>query len=205
LIARDQEQRRATRQKYTVREFIAQFRGMSATDRQKQILRELGASHMTLQRFFGSESRVNHRRMEKLLKLLQQHTRPVRPELLGVIGEEHLRQLMISRGGEPKAFKYFASPGHASNGLPYMVEIATCPFKRWVEGKEETRGRELITGVNFSATLENPFDTFRGMEGMNEILVDLRAGPRAPVIVCVHYTCPHIEYLDRGKSRIGLE
>jgi hypothetical protein len=43
------------------------------------------------------------------------------------------------------------------------------------------------------------------LEGMDEILVDLRAGPSAPVIVCVHYACPHIEYLDRGKSRIGLE
>ena len=86
-----------------------------------------------------------------------------------------------------------------------MVEIATCPFKQWVNGKNETRGRELITGVNFSATLENPFDNFKGMEGMDEILVDLRAGPSAPVIVCVHYACPHIEYLDRGKSRIGLE
>ena len=59
--------------------------------------------------------------------------------------------------------------------------------------------------MNFSATLENPFDTFRGLEGMSEILVDLRAGPYYPVIVAVHYTCPHIEYLDRGKSRIGLE
>jgi hypothetical protein len=43
------------------------------------------------------------------------------------------------------------------------------------------------------------------MEGMDEVLVELRAGPHAPVIVCVHYACPHIEYLDRGKSRIGLE
>jgi hypothetical protein len=40
---------------------------------------------------------------------------------------------------------------------------------------------------------------------MDEILVEQRAGPEAPVIVCVHYACPHIEYLDRGKSRIGLE
>jgi hypothetical protein len=63
----------------------------------------------------------------------------------------------------------------------------------------------LITGVNFSATLENPFDTFRGVQGISETLVELRAGPEAPVVVCVHYTCPHIEYLDRGKSRIGLE
>ena len=70
---------------------------MSATDKQKQVLRELGASHMSLHRFFGSETQVNHQRMEKLLRLLQKHTRPVRPELLGVIGEEHLRQMMRER------------------------------------------------------------------------------------------------------------
>ena len=107
LIARDQEQRRATRHKYTVREFIAQFRGMSATDKQKQILRELGAAHRTLHQFFGSETEVNHQRMERLLKLLQKHTRPVRPELLGVIGADHLKQLCISVGGEPQSIKYF--------------------------------------------------------------------------------------------------
>ena len=205
LIARDQEQRRATRRKYTVRDFIAQFRGMSATDKQKQILRELGAAHMSLYRFFGSETKVNHQRMEKLLRLLQAHTRPVRPELLGVIGEEHLRRLITDLGGEPKSFKYFASPGHDAHGLPYVVEVAICPFKQWVDGKDETPGRQLTTGVNFSATLENPFETFRGMEGMAVMLAELRAGPTAPVIVCVHYACPHIEYLDRGKSRIGLE
>jgi hypothetical protein len=86
-----------------------------------------------------------------------------------------------------------------------VIEIATCAFKQWVTGKEQAPGRLLITGVNFSATLENPFESFKGMEGMEEILTELRAGKYAPVIVCVHYACPHIEYLDRGKSRIGLE
>jgi hypothetical protein len=191
--------------KITVREFAAQFRGMSATEKQKQVLRELGASHLSLYRFFGSETAVKHQRMEKLLGLLQQHTRPVRPELLGVIGEEHLRRLCVNVGGEPQSFKYFLRPGYISDGLPYMVEIATCPYKKWVRGKKDTPGRELITGVNFSATLENPFHTLRGMEGLDEILTELRAGSNAPVIVCVHYACPHIEYLDRGKSRIGLE
>jgi hypothetical protein len=206
LIARDQEQRRrGTRRKYTVREFIGQFRGLSATEKQREILRELGAAHMTLARFFGSETKVDHRRMEKLLKLLQQHTRPVRPELLGVIGEEHLRHLIVDAGGEPKSLKYSASPGRDANGLPYVVEIATSPYSKWVAGRHERRGRALITGVNFSATLENPFETFKGMEGLSEILETLRAGSYAPVIVCVHYTSPHIEYLDRGKSRIGLE
>jgi len=202
LIDRDQVDK--SRKKITVREFAAQFRGMSATERQKQVVHELNASHLSLCRFFGSETSVNHQRMEKLLRLLQRHTRPVRPELLGVIGEEHFRKLCISVGGEPKSFKYFISPGHAE-GRPYIVEIVTCAYKKWVSGKDERRARYLVTGVNFSATLENPFNTFRGMEGMDEILTDLRADSGAPVIVAVHYASPHIEYLDRGKSRIGLE
>jgi hypothetical protein len=196
---------RITREKITVRDFVAQFRGMSATDKQKQVLRELGAAHMSLHQFFGSETRVNHDRMQKLLGLVQKHTRPVRPELLGVIGEDHLRRLCIRFGGESKSFKYFPSPSHDDHGRPYVVEIATCPFKKWVQGKQKNHVRRLITGVNFSATLENPFQSFRGLEGMDEILTELRAGTSAPIIVCVHYASPHIEYLDRGKSRIGLE
>ena len=208
LIDRDLQFReqhpRTNREKYTVREFVAQFRGMSATEKQKQILRELAASHMTLHRFFGSEKQVNHQRMEKLLRLLKEHTRPVRPELLGVIGEDHLRKFCIEAGGQPESFKYSASLDQNSNGVPYVVETAICPYKKWVSGKDAPN-RELITGVNFSATLKNPFTTLKGMQGMEEILAEARAGKYAPVIVCVHYACPHIEYLDRGKSRIGLE
>ena len=43
------------------------------------------------------------------------------------------------------------------------------------------------------------------MEGMDAILTELRADTYAPVIVAVHYASPHIEYLDRGKSRVSLE
>jgi Histidine kinase-, DNA gyrase B-, and HSP90-like ATPase len=208
LISRDQKFRkrhpRTGREKITVRDFVAQFRGMSATERQKRILRELSAAHTSLSRFFGSEMEVNHRRMKKLLGLVQKHTRKVRPELLGVVGEEHFRRLSTAADGEEQSFKYFLSPGHDEAGLPYVVEIATCAFKQWVRGKERAPGRLLITGVNFSATIENPFESFKGMEGMEEILADARAGKYAPVIVCVHYGSPHIEYLDRGKSRIGL-
>jgi hypothetical protein len=164
LIDRDQEFRkrhpRITREKITVRDFIAQFRGMSATDKQKQILRQLGATHKSLHRFFGSETCVDHQCMQKLLRLVQKQTRPVRPELLGVIGEEHLRRLSLDLRGELKSFKYFISPGHDAKGLPYVVEIATCAFKEWVAGNDAPT-RELITGVDFSATLENPFSMWR--------------------------------------------
>lgn len=204
LIARDMEQRQG-REKTTVRDFIEQFRGMSATAKQKEILGELGVSHMSLHRFFGSEAEVNHARMKELLRLLQKHTRPVRPELLGMLGAEHLRRMVLAAGGEPNpnAFKYFAYP-ELKDGMPEVVEIALCPYKAWVAG-EDAKERMLVTGVNFSATLENPFDTMKDLEGLTEMLVDLKAGESAPIIVCVHYACPQIEYLDRGKSRIALE
>jgi hypothetical protein len=209
LIDRDLEFRkrhpRSTREKITVRDFIAQFRGMTATEKQKLVLRQLGAAYMPLHQFFGSETQVNHQRMQKLLRLLRRHTRPVRPELLGVIGEDHLRQLCRTVGGQLQSFKYFLGPGYHADGVPYLVEIATCAYQKWVSGEEDTRGRCLAVGVNFSATLSNPFQTLRGIAGMDEILTDLRAASDAPVIVSVHYVCPHIEYLDRGKSRIGLE
>jgi DNA topoisomerase VI subunit B len=134
LIDRDLQQS-VRRQKITVREFAAQFRGMSATEKQKEVVRALAASHMSLLRFFGSETEVKHQRMQKLLDLLRQHTRPVRPELLGVIGETHLRRLCTDSGGEPKAFKYSISTGYDDDGVPYVVEIATCAHKKWVSGK----------------------------------------------------------------------
>jgi hypothetical protein len=206
LIARDEEARkgRRTRQKTTVRDFIAQFRGMASTEKQKQVLHELGVSHMSLARFFGSETHVNHERLQSLLALLRKHTRPVRPELLGVVGETHLRKVCIDLGGEDKSFKYFLFPGHDTAGVPYVVEIAICVSKKWVAGGRDS-GRVLITGVNFSATLTNPFHSLRGMQGLEGHLAELRAGEDAPVVVCVHYASPHVEYLDRGKSRIGLE
>jgi hypothetical protein len=196
---------RTSREKVTVREFIAQFRGMSSTQKQKLILRELGVPHLSLHPFFGSETQVNHQRMKELLRLLRKHTRSVSPESLGVVGKDHLRRLSTAADGEEQSFKYSLSTEHDDAGRPYVVEIATCAFKEWVRGKERARGRLLITGINFSATLENPFESLRNMQTMEALLTDLRAGEDAPVIVCVHYACPHIEYLDRGKSRIGLE
>jgi hypothetical protein len=36
-------------------------------------------------------------------------------------------------------------------------------------------------------------------------LTEVRVDSYAPIIVAVHYGSPHIEYLDRGKSRVSLE
>jgi hypothetical protein len=74
---------------------------------------------------------------------------PPGPSGIGVIGEEHLRRLCTSIGGEAQSFKYFLSPGYA-DGLPYVVEIATCAYKKWVQ--EGAPGREFDPTRSFLIT-----------------------------------------------------
>ena len=78
----------ANRGNITVREFISEFRGMSSTAKQKVVLAETGASHVSLHNFFGRH-KANTDNIAKLLASLQKHTKPVRPAELGMIGKEH--------------------------------------------------------------------------------------------------------------------
>jgi hypothetical protein len=204
LIDRDRTQPRPDGHKITVREFISQFRGMSATAKQKAVLTEIEAPYMSLERFWGNSHKVNHARLAALLNSLKQHTRPMRPELLGIIGAEHMRRMILEADGHPETFKYFAFPDYNDRGLPQVVEIAIAVHIKGVKRQPYAPKRRMITGINFSATINDPFTSLRGLGSVAEHLVDLRAGPEKPVIVCVHLTCPHIVYLSRGKSKIQL-
>ena len=42
-------------------------------------------------------------------------------------------------------------------------------------------------------------------EGAETLLSNLRAQSNDPVIVALHYACPRVAYLDRGKSAIVVE
>ena len=79
-----------------VREFIAEFRGLSSTQKPKQILVEIGASRQSLRDFFG-ETRVNRAGIAKLLDAMKRHSKPVSPKLLGVIGRDP-PEIMRARG-----------------------------------------------------------------------------------------------------------
>jgi hypothetical protein len=80
----------------TVREFVSEFRGLTGTAKQKEILAATGASHMSLHNFFGRHQ-VNSKNIAKLLTALKQHSKPVPPAELGIIGKEHFHRLMERR------------------------------------------------------------------------------------------------------------
>ena len=60
---------------------------------------QLGAQYLPLSKFYGTSKRINDAGMDKLLSLLQANIPKVRPELLGVIGQEHLFKMLYRQCG----------------------------------------------------------------------------------------------------------
>jgi DNA topoisomerase VI subunit B len=198
-VARD----RRLEQDRPVREFIAEFRGLSGTRKQKAILAEIGASRLSLRSFFG-EDRVNRIGIGQLLKAMKRHTAPVRPKHLGVIGREHLKARFIAAGGAEETFKYERQAG-VSQDIPYVVECAFGLRRSGLNGSSAEK-RLIITGANWSVGIQNPFRRFgRTGEGLESTLAAVRANANQPVIMALHLASAHIQFADRGKSSIIIE
>jgi hypothetical protein len=194
----------ANRGNITVREFISEFGGMTGTAKQKAVLAETGASHVSLHNFFGRE-KANTENIAKLLASLKNHTKPVRPVDLGIIGRQHLYGLMELAGGDPETFTYNRTLGE-TDGIPRVVEFAFGIHREGLSNTGQAPRRKIVTGVNWSPGIKNPFRQIgRGGEGLDGILAEARANTGQPVIAALHLACPRVAYTDRGKSAIVVE
>jgi hypothetical protein len=201
-VSRDQD----LGQSRTVREFLAEFCGLSGTGVQRKILNEVGCSHMSLKNFFGVE-RVNQAGVAALLAAMKRHSKPVKPARLGIIGREHLKERFLAAGGNAETFKYERRPGTNDDAIPYVVEFAFGLHQTGLEprpGVAQVR-RKIVTGANFSAAIGNPFRRFGSTgEGLDATLTKVRANASSPVICVLHLASAHLQYADRGKSSIIL-
>jgi hypothetical protein len=80
--------------------------------------------------------------------------------------------------------------------LPWVIEaaFAWCP---------EQAGRRLITGINWSPGILNPFRALGPWrQSLDTVLSQQRADRDEPVVVLLHLACPRVEYTDRGKSAV---
>ena len=197
-VARDRDLGRSR----TVRAFIAEFRGLLGTAIQRKILTEVGCSHQSLERFFGVE-RVNNAGVAKLLAAMKQYSKPVRPEQLGIIGEEHFKARFLKAGGALDTFKYQLRKG-VSDGVPYVVEFVFGLHETGLAGGAPA-SRVFVTGANWSAAIANPFRRFGATgEGLEATLQKVRANSNQPVICALHLASARLQFADRGKSSIIL-
>jgi DNA topoisomerase VI subunit B len=188
----------------TVREFIAEFRGLSGTAVQRKILNEVGCSHQSLAQFFGAE-KVNRTGIAALLAAMRKHSKPVAPKHLGIIGADHFKQRVLAAGGNADSFKYQRRMGMTPDEqIPYVVEFAFGLHQHGLT-QEAAVSRKIVTGANWSVGINNPFRSFGSTgEGLENTLAQVRANASQPVICALHLACAHVQYADRGKSSIIL-
>jgi hypothetical protein len=177
-----------------VREFIAEFRGFSGSAKQKTVLDTTGLGRMPLSALVnGSGNGLVHQRTSGLLKALQVHSTIVKPAALGVIGRDHLQSRMVDAGCDPESIQY--KKQLIEGPLPEVYEFAFgyCPGKT---------SRRLITGVNWSPGIINPFRQLLPFQSLDSVLAEARAGAYEPVVIFLHVASPVVRYTDRGKSAV---
>jgi hypothetical protein len=145
---------------------------------------------------------------------MQAHSKPVSPQRLGLIGEDHLKARLLAMGVQPDSFQYVRSLSGAKSKkpqpeadektklseLPWVVETAF----GWL-GPEARDERKIYTGANWSAAIKNPFRSFGATgEGLETALAKARATRNEPVVIVAHLACPRVEYTDRGKSALVI-
>jgi DNA topoisomerase VI subunit B len=102
----------------SVRDFIAQFRGLSGSAKVNEIGAQLKlAERETLRDFFEREN------IAALIVAMRKSSRPVKPRDLGVIGQAHLTERLQDDSCDLHSIVYRKHEMEL-DGLPYVIEVA---------------------------------------------------------------------------------
>ena len=214
----------------TVREFVTQFRGLSGTAKQKAVLEALGLSRAPLSALVSGGA-IDPVATAALFDAMKEHSKPVKPKLLGPIGRDHFEQRCRELGCEMDSFDYRKVEDVDDEGLPCLTEFVFAwrgdsaqadaaqrhragrprrpdGFKEdWIDRRirrARVRRRDII-GVNWSPGITNPFRVLGGYgQSLDSVLERQRVGRDEPVIIVLHVSCPRVDYLDRGKSSVAV-
>lgn len=181
-----------------VAELIAEFDGLSGSQKRSKVLTETDLKRVKLSEFVTGD-RLDSKRIANLLVAMQRHTRSVKSKRLGIIGETHFRARFLAMGVKEESFQY--SRKLAKDGLPWVLESAF----GWM-GDEADDNRKIYAGANWSAAIKNPFRSFGTTgEGLEAVLTDMRVGAYEPIVFVLHLAHPRVEYADRGKSALIIK
>ena len=178
----------------TIREFVSEFRGLARSASQKRVLEATGLAREPLTHLVSGDD-LNRDLIARLLAAMKSQSKPVKPDILGVIGRDHFRQRFEAMGGEMESFDYKCIKD-TTDDIPWVIETAFC----WCP---DIPMRRLVTGVNWSPGIVNPFrELGRFGESLDTVLSQQRVTANEPVILALHMACARVSYTDRGKSSV---
>jgi len=189
----------------TVREFVSEFRGLSGTAKQKKVTADAGLERAYLRDLVTEGGHLDREAVDRLLAVMQEFSSPVKPEALGILGEQHFRDRFGEAGTPGAAFRYKRLVGFDARGLPYVVE---CAFS--IISELPLQGTHI--GMNWSVPLSNPIQNNGLTTADGDIVLGLGALLRSqriwldrdPVCIALHLICPKFDFLDRGKGSVRL-
>jgi hypothetical protein len=126
----------------SVRDFASEFDGLRGSQYQRKVIEQAKLAGRVL-------GDLNDAAITRLLAAMKAVTRPVQPQRLGVIGEEHFRKTLLALGISANSFEYKKKLGLEA-GMPFVVEAA-------FGAKKRAHGRDVLFGLNFSPTFRIPF------------------------------------------------
>lgn len=182
-----------------VRDVVKEIRGLSGSAKQKAVLDACGMSRTRLSALCNGDG-MDHKAVVALLKVMKANSAEVKPSALGVIGKDHLRQRFAEHGCDEKTFHY-KKLSDIDDGVPIIIETAFAMLK------DEFDTRRIITGVNWSGAIGNPFQSLGEgyCDGLNALLEKQMAGHREPVMFLLHCACARVRYTDRGKTDVVID
>ncbi len=186
----------------TVRAFVSEFKGLSGSRKQKEVLDATGLARATLTDLV-TDNTIDNNIVSSLLQAMKVATKLVKAPALGVIGKAHFEQRFEAGGVEMETFGYDKGV-EMVDGIPTLIEVGFGVDKQGMSGDADVP-RRLITGVNWSPGIVNPFRSLGGYgNSLNSALAEARSGADEPIVMVLHMTCPRVEYTDRGKSAVVL-
>ncbi len=181
-----------------VRDVVREFRGLAGSAKQKAVLDSTGMARASLSSLANGDG-MEHATVAGLLAAMKDNSQQVKPAALGVIGKDHLRQRFMEAGCDEKTFRY-KKMTDLDEGVPVVIETAFALFAG------DTESRRIITGVNWSGAIDNPFRSLGQSyhDGLSALLEKQAAGYQEPVMLLVHCACARVRYTDRGKTNIEI-
>jgi DNA topoisomerase VI subunit B len=182
-----------------VREVVKEFYGLTASAKQKAVLKATGLSRTTLGALAGDDG-IDPDVVQRLLLEMQRQSKHVKPKSIGLIGEDHMRQRCESLACDMDTFRYKrVLHGDQAGTSPAVVEVA------FVCRSDESEERRIISGVNWSPGIQCPFRSLGYHGGLESLLEEFRAGDEEPVVMVVHVATPTARYANSGKNDLAVD
>jgi len=171
-----------------VRDFTSNFAGLARNRVRADVLTAAGVKGTHLSDLVRGGD-VDMAAVRRLLGAMQEHSKPVQPKRLGIIGEDHLKRYSESLGANN--LKYHRKAFIDNDGLPVVLEIA---FATKPDAAESSR---RIFGLNWSPVFKIPSGE------IGEAISGCQVESDDPVILLIHAARPRFEFTDHGKGAIA--